>query len=83
MQTIPTLLVDAVNGTITASLYRITPAIDGSALTGLTYSISPQCFNRNTHHASGYGITDAYTKTEVDNAITSPGTAQVVVIITQ
>ena len=68
-----TLLVDAVNGTITASaLSGSLPAIDGSALTGLTVStLAYSSLTGTPTTISGYGITDAYTKTEVDNAITS------------
>jgi len=68
-----TLLVDGVNGTIDASnLTGALPAIDGSALTGVT--VSSLAFANVTGTPTtiaGYGITDAYTKTEVDNAITS------------
>ena len=68
-----TLLVDGVNGTLNATtLTGALPAIDGSALTNLT--IPAQTFASLTGKpttVAGYGIADAYTKTEVDSAITS------------
>ena len=68
-----TVLIDGVAGTINAgALTGALPAIDGSALTGI--SASSVAFSNITSKPttiSGYGITDAYTKTEVDNAITS------------
>ena len=95
-----TVLVDSVNGTLNASaLSGSLPAIDGSALTGLTVQTASNLVgdmkgsvyaddstllvdgvNGSIPHSvlsgtpttiSGYGITDAYTKTEVDSAITS------------
>ena len=66
-----TLLVDAVNSLIPSSvLSGNLPALDGSALTNLT--IPAQTFASLTSKpttVSGYGITDAYTKTEVDSSI--------------
>ena len=68
-----TILVDGVNGTISAAnLTGALPAIDGSALTGV--SASSVAFSNITSlptTISGYGITDAYTQTQVDNAITN------------
>ena len=68
-----TLLVDAINGIIpAANLTGTLPALDGSSLTGVT--ASSMAFSNITSKPttiSGYGITDAYTKTEVDSAITS------------
>ena len=68
-----TLLVDAVNSLIPSSvLSGNLPALDGSALTNLT--IPAQTFASLTGTPTtiaGYGISDAYTKAEVDNAITS------------
>ena len=61
-----TLLVDAVNGTITASvLVGTLPAINGSALTNLT--IPAQTFASLTSKPTtlaGYGITDAATSAQ-------------------
>ena len=68
-----TVLIDGVAGTINAgALTGALPALDGSALTGI--SASSVAFSNITSKPttiSGYGITDAYTKTEVDSAITS------------
>jgi len=68
-----TVLIDGVAGTINASaLTGALPAIDGSALTGV--SASSIAFSNVTSTPTtiaGYGIADAYTKTEVDNAISS------------
>ena len=68
-----TLLVDGVNGAIpAANLTGALPAIDGSALTGVTVStLAYSSLTGTPTTISGYGITDAYTKTAVDNAITS------------
>jgi len=68
-----TLLVDGVNGNIpAANLSGALPAIDGSALTGVTVStLAYSSLTGTPTTIAGYGITDAYTKTEVDNAITS------------
>ena len=91
-----TLLVDGVNSTIpSANLSGALPAIDGSALTGITTSTfggqtasyyldynnftnTPTLFSGafadltgKPTTLSGYGISDAYTKTEVDSAISS------------
>ena len=65
-----TVLIDGPAGTINASaLTGALPAIDGSALTGVASAFSDLTGTPTT--IAGYGITDAYTKTEVDNAITS------------
>ena len=68
-----TVLIDGVAGTINAgALTGNLPAIDGSALTGITASsIAFSNITSRPTTISGYGISDAYTKTEVDNAITS------------
>ena len=91
-----TLLVDGVNSTIpSANLSGALPAIDGSALTGITsttlggqnasyyldynnFTNTPNLFSGafadltgKPTKLSGYGISDAYTKTEVDSAISS------------
>jgi len=68
-----TVLIDGVAGTINAgALTGNLPAIDGSALTGITASsIAFSNITSRPTTISGYGITDAYTKTEVDSAITS------------
>jgi hypothetical protein len=84
-----TLLVDGVNGTLNATtLTGALPAIDGSALTNLT--IPAQTFASLTGKpttVAGYGIADAYTKTEVDSAITSSvlpsGSTQSIDIVAQ
>jgi len=84
-----TVLIDGVAGTINAgALTGALPAIDGSALTGI--SASSVAFSNVTGTPttiSGYGITDAYTKTEVDNAITSSvlpsGSAQSIDVVAQ
>jgi hypothetical protein len=84
-----TLLVDGVNGTLNATtLTGALPAIDGSALTNLT--IPAQTFASLTGKPTtiaGYGIADAYTKTEVDSAITSSvlpsGSTQSIDIVAQ
>jgi len=61
-----TLLVDAVNGTISASvLTGALPAINGSALTNITTSFANISSKPTT--VAGYGITDALTSfTETD-----------------
>ena len=68
-----TLLVDAVNSLIPSSvLSGNLPALDGSALTNLT--IPAQTFASLTGTPTtivGYGISDAYTKAEVDSSIAS------------
>jgi len=65
-----TVLVDSVNGTLNATtLTGALPAIDGSALTGITTSFSNITSTPTT--IAGYGITDAYTKAEVDSSIAS------------
>ena len=65
-----TLLVDGVSGTIpAANLTGALPAIDGSALTGVASAFSDLTGTPTT--LSGYGITDAYTQTQVDTAITN------------
>lgn len=68
-----TLLVDAVNGTITAAvLVGTLPALNGSNLTNLT--IPAQTFASLTGTPTtlaGYGIADAYTQTQVNTAITN------------
>jgi hypothetical protein len=68
-----TVLVDGVGGAIDAgNLTGALPAIDGSALTGVT--VSSIAFSNVTGTPTtlaGYGIADAYTKAEVDSAITS------------
>jgi hypothetical protein len=68
-----TLLVDGVNSLIPSSvLSGNLPAIDGSALTGIT--VNSLAFSNITSKpttVAGYGITDAYTKTEVDNLTTT------------
>ena len=68
-----TVLIDGVAGTISASaLTGALPALDGSALTGI--SASSIAFSNITSKPttlSGYGITDAYTQTQVDTAITN------------
>ena len=68
-----TVLIDGVAGTINAgALTGALPAIDGSALTGVT--VSSIAFSNVTSTPTtiaGYGISDAYTKAEVDSAITS------------
>ena len=91
-----TLLVDGINSTIpSANLSGALPAIDGSALTGITsttlggqnasyyldynnFTNTPTLFSGafadltgKPTTLSGYGISDAYTKTEVDSAISS------------
>ena len=92
-----TLLVDSVNGTLNATtLTGALPAIDGSALTGITattlggqnasyyldynnFTNTPSLFSgafadltSKPSTIAGYGITDAYTKTEVDAQISAP-----------
>ena len=65
-----TVLVDSVNGTLNATtLTGALPAIDGSSLTGVTTAFSNITSTPTT--LSGYGITDAYTQTQVDTAITN------------
>jgi len=65
-----TVLVDSVNGTLNAAtLTGALPAIDGSALTSVTTAFSNITSTPTT--LSGYGITDAYTQTQVDTAITN------------
>ena len=61
-----TLLVDAVNGTISAAVLTGTlPAINGSALTNITTSFANITSKPTT--VAGYGITDALTSfTETD-----------------
>ena len=55
-----TVLVDSVNGTINATtLTGALPAIDGSALTGVTTAFSNITSTPTT--LAGYGITDAAT----------------------
>ena len=56
-----TLLVDAVNGTITAAvLVGALPALDGSALTGITASsIAFSSITSTPTTIAGYGITDS------------------------
>jgi len=84
-----TVLIDGVAGTINAgALTGALPAIDGSALTGI--SASSVAFSNITSKPTtlaGYGIADAYTKTEVDNAITSSvlpsGSAQSIDVVAQ
>ena len=91
-----TLLVNGINSTIpSANLSGALPAIDGSALTGITsttlggqnasyyldynnFTNTPTLFSGafadltgKPTTLSGYGISDAYTKTEVDSAISS------------
>ena len=68
-----TVLIDGVAGTISAgALTGALPAIDGSALTGVTVSsITFADLTSTPTTIAGYGIADAYTKTEVDSAITS------------
>ena len=75
-----TVLVDGVNGTISAAnLTGALPAIDGSALTGV--SASSIAFSNVTSTPttlSGYGIADAYTQTQVDTAITNATSSLVI-----
>ncbi len=55
-----------------ANLTGTLPALDGSSLTGVTASsVAFADVTATPTTLAGYGITDAYTKTEVDNAITS------------
>ena len=66
-----TVLVDSVNGTLNATtLTGALPAINGSALTNVTTTFANITSTPTT--ISGYGITDAYTKTEVDAQISAP-----------
>ena len=65
---IPTVLIDGVAGTINAgALTGALPAIDGSALTGISARSAAYSkhYKQTTTILAGYGITDAYTKTEV------------------
>jgi hypothetical protein len=93
-----TVLIDGVAGTINAgALTGALPAIDGSALTGITstslggqaasYYLDFANFTNTPTTIAGYGITDAYTKTEVDSAITSSvlpsGSTQSIDIVAQ
>ena len=75
-----TVLIDGVAGTINAgALTGALPAIDGSALTGV--SASSIAFSNITSKPttiSGYGITDAYTQTQVDTAITNATSSLVI-----
>ena len=65
-----TVLIDGVAGTINASaLTGALPAIDGSALTGVASAFSDLTGTPTT--IAGYGISDAYTKAEVDSSIAS------------
>ena len=65
-----TVLVDGVGGAIDASnLTGALPAIDGSALTGVVSAFSDLTGTPTT--IAGYGISDAYTKAEVDSSIAS------------
>ena len=75
-----TVLIDGVGGTINAgALTGALPAIDGSALTGITVSgIAFSAVTGTPTTLSGYGIADAYTQTQVDTAI-SNATSSIVI----